>query len=258
MVNRIFSGAAYYYSRYRPPYPQALLQDVVRQTVGTSGRHMVDWGCGTGEAALPLSSFFAEVVAVDIDAEMIALAREKAAAQHVVNVRWVVGPAESLDLSDGSTDLIVAGSSFHWMDRELLARRAHRALTERGAIGIIGGGSNVWDVTCGWHEVAVTTLKRWLGEHRRAGSGTYTVAKKHEDYLEPAGFQLECRDYRVEHVWTADSIVGFLYSTSFASPAVLGERREGFEADLRAGLARLSSADSFPEVLDFYLMIGRR
>lgn len=253
----MFAGTAAHYGRHRPPYPEALLGDLLGETAG-GGTRLVDWGCGTGELTLPLSPSFDEAVAVDVDAEMIAAARAKADQLGRANVRWVIGPAERIELGDATVDLIVAGSSFHWMDRALLARRAYRALTAAGVIGVAGGGSNVWGVTCGWHEVAVATITRWLGEQRRAGSGRYAVAGRHEDYLRPAGFRLEHRDYRVAHRWNADSIVGYLYSTSFAGPAVLGDRREAFEAELRTGLARLSPEDSFDEVLDFHLIIGRR
>jgi ubiquinone/menaquinone biosynthesis C-methylase UbiE len=253
---QIFSGTAEYYDKYRPRYPQALLQDLIALSVGEHGVSMVDWGCGTGEVALPLSAAFDTIAAVDVDPGMIGLAERKAVAAHVTNVRWIVGRAEDLDLADASQDLIVAGSSFHWMDRDLLARRAARALTPAGAIALIGGGSDVWDTKAAWHEVAVGALQRWLGERRRAGSGTYGVNKKHGDYLGPAGFTLESRQYLVEHAWTADEIVGYLYSTSFANPALFGDQLAAFEADLRAQLAELSPADAFPETLDFYLMIG--
>ncbi|WP_432832902.1 class I SAM-dependent methyltransferase [Dactylosporangium sp. CA-092794] len=255
---QVFSGTARYYSLYRPRYPEELLHDLVALSVGDRGGSMVDWGCGTGEVALPLSSYFDDITAIDIDAGMVGLAREKASQQDVSNIRWIVGPAEDLELTDASQDLIVAGSSFHWMDRELLSRRAFSALIDRGVIAIIGGGSDVWDIKCDWHEVAVRMMKRWLGDQRRAGSSTYTVTKKHGDFLEPAGFTLESRRYRVEQNWNADAIVGYLYSTSFANPALFGERLSDFEADLRAELAKLSTGDSFPELLDFYVMFGRK
>lgn len=50
------------------------------------------------------------------------------------------------------------------------------------------------------------------------------LTKKHRDYLEPAGFILESSRYRVEHAWTTDEIIGYLYSTSFANRALFGDR----------------------------------
>jgi hypothetical protein len=40
----------------------------------------------------------------------------------------------------------------------------------------------------------------------------------------------------VERTWTVDELIGFAYSTSFASLRRVGDRREEFETALRARL----------------------
>lgn len=257
MVDHIFAGTARYYGRYRPAYPDQMVRQLARYAPPHGGT-MTDWGCGTGELSIPLSAEFAGITAVDVDSQMVAVAKEKAGVAQADNIHWVVGPAEDLVLADASQDLIVAGSSFHWMDRDLLARQAFGALVDGGAIAIVGGGSRVWDRTCAWHEVAVQTIQRWLGEQRRAGSGSFSVTRRHEDFLQAAGFSVHYADFRVEHTWSADTIVGYLYSTSYANPVVLGDRREPFEADLRSALAAMSPQDAFPEILDFHLLTGTK
>jgi len=258
MTQDLFSGTADYYARYRPRYPTRLLEDVRELARGGPAEYLVDWGCGTGEVALPLSSSFERVTAIDLDPEMVAVARRRAAELGVTNVDWRVGRAEDLPIGADSCDLIAAGSSFHWMDRELLSARAYAGLRKESSLVLIGGGSSVWDENAEWHTIAVRCLRKHLGEPRRAGSGTYGVAKRHGDYLVPAGFRFDNRDYPTAHEWTIDEIVGYLYSTSFAGPQVLGDRREAFERDLRDGLAEASPEDVFHEVLDFYLIIAHR
>jgi SAM-dependent methyltransferase len=258
MSSPIFAGTAEYYSQYRPPYPGELLSDLVTLSVGRHGRHLVDLGCGTGEVAIPLSAAFDTVTAIDIDPAMVALAEHKGGEQKIDNVRWLVGPAESLELADGSADLVVAGSSFHWMDRALLSTRVYSWLVGTGVIAVLGGGSEVWDQKAEWQVVAVETIREYLGERRRAGNQAYGVTGQHSDFLMAVGFTIESRQYEVEKVWTADEIVGYLYSTSFASPAVLGDKKDRFEADLRRRLHDLSATDAFPETLKFYFMLGRK
>jgi hypothetical protein len=58
-------------------------------------------------------------------------------------------------------------------------------------------------------------------------------------------------------IWSADSIVGYLYSTSFASRAVLGNLRESFEDDRRERLSRFSAADQFAEEVEFSIVSAR-
>lgn len=256
MNSPIFAGTADYYARYRPVYPDRMLTDLVDLSVGPHGRRLVDLGCGTGEVALPLSASFDRVTAIDIDPDMAAIAERKATERQIRNVAWTVGAAESLDLPAGSADLVVAGSSFHWMDRELLAGRVRTWLADTGVFGLLGGGSDVWDERAPWHAVAVRTIREYVGERRRAGNQPFVAAGRH-DYLELAGFVLEPRQYTAEKVWTADEIVGYLYSTSFCNPVVLGDRKAAFEATLRDRLRELSPADSHLETLVFHCLLAR-
>ncbi len=92
-------------------------------------------------------------------------------------------------------------------------------------------------------------IQRWLGERRRAGSGSYREPpERHEVVIARSAFR-RMEHYRLDYRVVRDInwIVGNLYSTSFASPAVLGERREGFERDLRATLEALSPDGRFEE-----------
>lgn len=257
MTPPIFTGTAEYYARYRPVYPDGMLTDLVDLSVGPHGRRLVDLGCGTGEVALPLSASFDTVTAIDIDPDMVAIAERKATERQISNVAWTVGAAESLDLPAGSTDLVVAGSSFHWMDRELLAGRVRTWLTDTGVFGLLGGGSDVWDERAPWHAVAVRTIREYVGERRRAGNQPFVAAGRHDSYLERAGFVLESRQYTAEKIWTADEIVGYLYSTSFCNPVMLGDRKAAFEATLRDRLRELSPAGSYPETLAFHCLVAR-
>src|SRR5512146_165821 len=99
MDEQIFSGTADYYDRYRPRYPHAMLADLVTGSVGEHGRSMVDWGCGTGEVAIPLSRYFDAVIAVDVDRSMVELGRTKAARQGIDNIDWRTARAEDVELS---------------------------------------------------------------------------------------------------------------------------------------------------------------
>ncbi len=62
-TDNLFTGTADYYARYRPTYPDQLLDDI-RGLVGDDRpEYLVDWGCGTGEVAIPLSGAFGRITA---------------------------------------------------------------------------------------------------------------------------------------------------------------------------------------------------
>jgi ubiquinone/menaquinone biosynthesis C-methylase UbiE len=72
-----------------------------------AGRSILDVGTGTGRIALILTSAGAAVTGVDASEEMLKVARERAAAQHV-NVRFVTGDAHALGFPDRSFDAVVS------------------------------------------------------------------------------------------------------------------------------------------------------
>jgi ubiquinone/menaquinone biosynthesis C-methylase UbiE len=64
--------------------------DATRQLLKSSDLAL-EFGCGTGTTALRLSDLVGRILATDLSPEMIAIAREKAAAQGVQNVTFEVG-----------------------------------------------------------------------------------------------------------------------------------------------------------------------
>jgi hypothetical protein len=64
-VERKYEGAASYYSRYRPPYPPALVT-VLREAFRLDGKgQLLDLGSGPGSVAIPVAHLFERVVAMD-------------------------------------------------------------------------------------------------------------------------------------------------------------------------------------------------
>jgi len=67
----LFEGAARYYARYRPKYPKAAFEFIARRFSLDRNARVLDLGCGTGNASLPLAPIVGEIVAMDPDAAMI-------------------------------------------------------------------------------------------------------------------------------------------------------------------------------------------
>jgi hypothetical protein len=61
---------------------------------------------------------------------------------------------------------------------------------------------------------------------------------RYDEALAASSFsEVEKLSVEVERTWTIDQLIGFAYSTSFASPVRVGDRREEFERELRSRLA---------------------
>ena len=78
------------------------------------------------------------------------------------------------------------------------------------------------------------------------------------DQLRAADLNVDGYEYAVERVWTCDSIVGFMFSTSIASRRVLGDAAGRFEADLRGALLECQPSGRFVCAQRFGFTLGRR
>jgi SAM-dependent methyltransferase len=274
------------YVEHRPRYPEALIEDLRLRTIGDHGELLIDWGCGTGELTLPLSRYFDRVQAIDVAEERISIAEEAARRQGVENVEWHVGKAEDLEIAPESCDLITSASAFHWMDRELLSRRAFEGLRIGGAVAITGGaGDDIWRGTKEWHRVAIECLGKYLDQpsSKEEGSGgtkqrqvakspprplspdplksaeTPAPAKRwHTDFLEVAGLQVESLKHPTEFVWPVDEVAGYMYSITGGLPWKLGDQREAFERDFSEALTRLDPSGVMRDTIDFFLIIATK
>ena len=210
-----FESTAPWYARYRPRYPAELIERLVAAAGLDASSRVLDLGAGPGHVASAIAAHVGEVVAVDVEAGMLARIEEP-------NVRTVVGPAEDVDPSWGRFDLATAGRSFHWFDAELMFARLP-LVTSR--LALLGDSITQSDAQS--RVLAIAT--ELLGEEppRRP-------ARRYRELLAASPFSdVEEIDVVAERTWTADSLIGLAYSTSVASPARLGAQRDEFERRVR-------------------------
>lgn len=103
-----FDGLAHDYHRFRPGYPDALFDRLLRDEPRTAA----DLGAGTGISACAMADRGVRVMAVEPNATM------RHAAQPHPGVMWVEGTAESTGIEQGSMELVTAFQAFHWFDPE--------------------------------------------------------------------------------------------------------------------------------------------
>jgi SAM-dependent methyltransferase len=258
-MRELFAGTADCYRRFRPPYPSEAFDWIAAQHRLDGTGRLLDCGCGTGRVFVGLAGWFSHTIAMDPDDDMLATARLTAAEEHVEAITFIRGRAEDVPDAVAPVRMAAFGASFHWTDRITVARRLDKLVEPDGAIVILSP-SNLWTGRArDWTEIVIETIKCWLGEERRAGSGIYAARPLHQECLKQTPFcQLTEATFVEPRVWTADSIVGYLASTSFASRAVLGEKAEGFERDLRARLSRLSPEGRFADEIEHSVISAKR
>jgi hypothetical protein len=170
----------------------------------------------------------------DLEPEMIEVGRKQAAERGVSNIKWLTGVAEDFVAPAGSFELITIGEAFHRLDQALITEqilrwlKLKRCLAIIGAYGILNGNEP-------WQHVVAEVIGRWTGQtfskDQSEAEGPSLSGPQHdESVLAEAGFA-EVGSYRFSkpYVWTIETIVGNLYSTSFCSKRVLGAKSQGFE-----------------------------
>ena len=251
----LFRGTARYYDRFRVPYPPALIDDLSERAVVSGAGTLLDIACGTGQLAFALHERFARTWAVDQEPDMIEVVREKA----TDDITALVASVEELAAPDGLFELIVAGNAFHRFRRAVAAANFFRWLRPGGCVALVWSESP-WTGDAPWQRALRETMARWQPPGRvPAGYERDRADHPDEEILAAAGFELMGnREFFTELSWTADSIAGFLLSTSVLSPAALGDRARAFQDDLRRTLLARAPEDRFPQRVGFACELARR
>jgi len=255
---RRFRSTVPFYARYRLGYPHALIRRVVERAGLTAGDAVMDLGCGPGLLAIPFAKEAMAVTAVDPEPEMIAAAGA-AAAEAGVTLALLQASSFDLPAGIGPFGLVAMGRSFHWMERSETLRILDGLVAPGGAIALFHD-EHPRTVENGWrdllHEIA-DTYGRDRASHIQARESTRH--RSHESVLLDSAFaRLERVGVVIRRALSADDIVGLALSLSTTSPEKLGDRRVAFEADLRAGLARLSPEGRFTEIAELSALIAWR
>jgi ubiquinone/menaquinone biosynthesis C-methylase UbiE len=260
----LYQGTAAYYDRCRLPYPEAMTEDLIAST-GVSGHgRLLDLACGTGQLAFPLRESFAEVWAVDREPDFTQMVQAKAGKLGAGNIRPVTADAEALDAEPGHFELAVIGNAFHRLDRDLVAARLLRWLRPGGCVALCWShGPHQGDRE--WQRALAALLGRWqaaLGATGRVPANWAEPQRRRPDaqVLSEAGFETAGRrEFPIEHRWSLAELAGYVRSTSFLPPSVLGDQGAAFDDDLAASVGPFAAADgTFPQDVGFAYELARK
>ena len=127
---RRFSDRVENYVRYRPTYPEDVLE-VLRQETGLKSSDIIaDIGSGTGISAERFLRSGNEVFGVEPNLEMRRAAESQL--QRYAKFHSVVGTAEATTLPNHCVDYVVAAQAFHWFDQAKAKQEFVRILRPDG------------------------------------------------------------------------------------------------------------------------------
>jgi SAM-dependent methyltransferase len=130
-----FSGRVEDYVRYRPGYPNSVIDVICALWSITNDRIVADIGCGPGMSTDVFLRASFRVIGIEPNQEM----REAAEIRFANNPRFtsVPGTAEATTLTDHSVDIVVAAQAFHWFDVPSARREFARILRPPGMVVLL-------------------------------------------------------------------------------------------------------------------------
>jgi len=124
-----FTGKAHSYLKGRPPYPEAVVDELERHGLAP-GSLVADIGAGTGVASLLFLRRGYRVIAIEPNSDMRA-----AALASGIDAR--PGTGEETGLADSSVDLVLCAQAFHWMDQPRAWAEFNRIARAGGFIALL-------------------------------------------------------------------------------------------------------------------------
>ena len=137
-LRETFNAAAKLYQRARPEYPEALFDRLIETTALPAGARLLEVGCATGKATLPLARRGYRITCVELGAELAEAARGNLAAFPDVEV--ITGAFETWEPNAERYDLVYAATAWHWTDPAVRYQRAAAALKPGGYVAFWEAG----------------------------------------------------------------------------------------------------------------------
>ena len=122
------------FARYRAPsettvfpleYAFHLLGDV-------TGKTILDYGCGDGVNAIVLANYGAKVIACDLSAQLLAVAKKRLEINGCGGVELVLGSGHTLPLPAESVDIVFGMGILHHLDLKMASGEVRRVLRKGG------------------------------------------------------------------------------------------------------------------------------
>jgi len=129
----VFGEVAEQYDRVRPGYPEPLVDEVMASASLQPGDAVLEVGCGTGKATVPLAARGLRVLAIEPDENMAGVARRNCSG---FDVDVVTASFEGFLVTDGPFALVLSAQAWHWVQPGLRVEKAHRALRDGGVLAL--------------------------------------------------------------------------------------------------------------------------
>ncbi|UCH25711.1 MAG: class I SAM-dependent methyltransferase [Trueperaceae bacterium] len=130
-----FDEVADLYDRARPSYPEVAFDTLLRQASLPTGGSVLEVGCGTGQATLPLARRGVRILALELGKDLAEVAAERLRDYPDVTVEHTA--FEEWQPTKEAFDLFLSAQAFHWIEPSTGLARASTVLKPGGTLALI-------------------------------------------------------------------------------------------------------------------------
>ncbi|MGX7668348.1 class I SAM-dependent methyltransferase [Flavobacterium pedocola] len=189
------------YSKFRPNYPEAMLQEIL--SLVNNKEMALDVATGNGQVAVELAPYFQKVCATDIS--------DKQLSQAIVvpNVSYKKMTAEHTDFDNEQFDLITVAQAIHWFDFDAFYKEVYRILKPDGIFAVLGYGffsTNPDSDKILWHLYEDILGTYWNPERQYLTDAYQTIPFPLEELVN--------KRFSREYTWSFEQLMGYLQTWS--------------------------------------------
>ena len=233
-----FSNRVENYVRFRPSYPDGVIDVLASETGLTPESEIADVGSGTGISSELFLRNGNTVFGVEPNGEMRGAA-ERLLADYP-RFTSIDGRAEATTLPDHSVDYVVAGQAFHWFEPASAKTEFARILRDNGWVVLIWNSRRV--ESSPFLQAYEALLERFGTDYELVQHRNIDLAKLRAIFDGEPGNEFQLRTLDNEQRFDLEGLTGRLLSSSYAPTAshpaykpMLHELKQIFEQYAESG-----------------------
>ena len=232
-----FNRAADLYERVRPEYPSELYDRLLEVTQLSPGARLLEVGCATGKATLPLARRGFRITCIEPGPALAAVARANLAG---FDVDVVESRFEDWTPAGQQFAMVFAATAWHWIDPTVRYRKAADALEPYGYLALWGAGHVIpYDGDPFFEELQEVYDE--IGESLPPGAALPRPQELDDDRteIEASGLfeVIDITQYDWETMYDADGYIDLL-NTFSGHIAMQGWQRDRLYGEIRGRLAK--------------------